>query len=301
MRTLNKKNITIMIIIVVAFSIQLLLIQSIMQNSYLKDIKKNNDKAHLSNSEIQNESNISASSDYIKLTEATSSNTLKDLKSELDNLSTDLNTLQSSSDIQNTKLKSIDSQLNALVTTNNNQNTSISNLQNDNTFVKNFLKAHPVGSIYITTSSTDPSNTYSGSTWVAYAGGRTLVGVGSNAGYSFSAGQTGGEYTHRLSTSEIASHSHNYIGLYMDCNYKTGYIVAQGDLNLVYYLNTSVNPYSAGWATQTFTNSYSSMSDTCVWAVGVQSDYSNTSYTGSSTYHNNVQPYVTVYMWRRTA
>ena len=41
------------------------------------------------------------------------------------------------------------------------------------------LAMYPVGSIYLSTSSTNPSN-FIGGTWVAYGQGRTLVGVGTS-------------------------------------------------------------------------------------------------------------------------
>ena len=80
------------------------------------------------------------------------------------------------------------------------------------------LAIYPVGSIYMSTSSTNPSN-FIGGTWEAYGQGRILVGVGTNGGYTFTAGSTGttigektnplGEYTHVLTANEIASHTHS--------------------------------------------------------------------------------------------
>ncbi len=125
---------------------------------------------------------------------------------------------------------------------------------------------YPVNSIYISTSSTNPSN-YFGGTWVAYATGRTLIGVGSGTdsnseSKTFSGGATGGEYNHTLTEGEIPSHTHN---IQAKTGSGSGYgILVEG---------------SANGATTT--------------------GYIRT--TGSGNSHNNIQPYIAVYIWRRTA
>ena len=71
---------------------------------------------------------------------------------------------------------------------------------------------YPVGSIYISTQSTSPATLFGRGTWVAIEG-RFLIGVGSATDTrsdtrSFTNGQTGGEWTHVLSTEEMPSHTH---------------------------------------------------------------------------------------------
>lgn len=61
---------------------------------------------------------------------------------------------------------------------------------------------YPVGTIYQSTKSTNPS-TFLGGTWTALTG-RMLVGAGAD----FPAGTTGGEKTHTLTISEMPSHNH---------------------------------------------------------------------------------------------
>ena len=56
---------------------------------------------------------------------------------------------------------------------------------------------YPIGTIYQSTKSTDPS-TFLGGTWTALTG-RVLVGAGTD----FPAGTTGGSATHRLTASEL--------------------------------------------------------------------------------------------------
>ena len=60
----------------------------------------------------------------------------------------------------------------------------------------------PVGTIYQSTKSTNPS-TFLGGTWTALSG-RVLVGAGTD----FPAGTTGGEKTHTLTIAEMPSHTH---------------------------------------------------------------------------------------------
>lgn len=67
-------------------------------------------------------------------------------------------------------------------------------------FVQAALQAlHPVGSIYTSTSSTNPGTSFGFGTWVAYGAGRVLIGNG--GGYS--AGATGGS-----ADAIVVSHSH---------------------------------------------------------------------------------------------
>lgn len=65
---------------------------------------------------------------------------------------------------------------------------------------------YPVGSLFISTTSTNPS-TYLGGTWERWGSGRVPVSV-SDTDSDFSAGKTGGEKTHTLTTAEMPSHSH---------------------------------------------------------------------------------------------
>lgn len=74
-------------------------------------------------------------------------------------------------------------------------NTKLSNL---------LLQIYPVGSIYISASSTNPGTLFGG-TWKALDQGRVLIGANS----TYAAGTTGGEFTHTITTSEMPSHTHS--------------------------------------------------------------------------------------------
>lgn len=84
------------------------------------------------------------------------------------------------------------------------------------------------------------------------------------------AGNTGGEYKHTLSVSEMPSHNHKMY------TYNSNYQAGGGtDAKAPVIYNTNVN--------------------------NVGSTNSATLATGSGSSHNNVQPYIVVYFWRRTA
>ena len=78
-------------------------------------------------------------------------------------------------------------------------------------FKDNFLdKTYPVGSIYISTNSTNPSSLFGG-TWTAYAQGRTIIGVGSNGEINYeTAGLTGGNEKVLLAVANLPSHEHSF-------------------------------------------------------------------------------------------
>ncbi|MTC84658.1 hypothetical protein GKS12_03720 [Streptococcus uberis] len=120
---------------------------------------------------------------------------------------------------------------------------------------------YPVGSIFISTSSANPSTTMGG-TWTRYGQGRVLVGVNESDTDFSTAGKTGGEKTHLQTVDEMPSHTHGFRG--------------GGENNYV-----RVEPSS--------TYGYSGNSD------------KTTNATGGNKPFNIMQPYITTYMWLRTA
>ena len=139
---------------------------------------------------------------------------------------------------------------------------------------------YPVGSIYISMNSTDPSTLFGG-TWEAFGQGRVLIGAGTgndgSTSLSFSASTTGGEYRHSLSIEELPSHNHGLesISGYDDMNFING----DGKFHI------QNSDTTVGW-------------DSAVYA---QYYYGVTYNTGSGTSHNNIQPYIVTYMWKRVS
>lgn len=123
-------------------------------------------------------------------------------------------------------------------------------------------KIYPVGSIYISTVSTSPSTLFGG-TWEQIKDTFLLA-----AGTTYTAGTTGGEATHTLTVNEMPSHSH----------YQKRYWGSSGSANQAYT-----------WGTE-FTDAH---------AYGSQIDTTHS--TGGGGPHNNMPPYLAVYVWKRTA
>ena len=125
-------------------------------------------------------------------------------------------------------------------------------------------RIYPVGSIYISTNANFNPQTAWGGTWKKTADGRCLIG----ANDSYPLGSTGGEAQHLLTVDEMPSHRHN-------------------SSRVNWYNNLQTNGVSANQAAQS--------------NLKVDGPDIYTSYTGGSKAHNNMQPYLAVYIWERTA
>ncbi len=119
---------------------------------------------------------------------------------------------------------------------------------------------YPVGSIYMSVSSTSPTTIFGG-TWEQIKDTFLLA-----AGSTYSAGSTGGESEHTLTINEMPSHIHG-VG-YRTNNIATG-------VSGTWYMDPAYSPNKVNGS-----------------AV-IQP-------TGGSQAHNNMPPYLTVYMWKRT-
>jgi len=147
---------------------------------------------------------------------------------------------------------------------------------------------YPVGSIYINaTNSTNPGTLLGFGTWVAFGAGRVPVGFNASDALFNAAEKTGGSkdavvvsHTHTGTTASAGVHNHGSAGL---GNFLTGQ-AASGN---------------QGWtqgAAFTGINSYSTTG-----SAGAHDHTFTTGSAGSSGTNANLQPYITVYMWKRTA
>ena len=131
--------------------------------------------------------------------------------------------------------------------------------------------AYPVGSIYMNASNSDNPSTLLGfGTWAAFGAGKVPVGIDASQTEFDTAEETGGAKTHTLAKTEIPPHQHVYN---MKANI-TGGTTAGGD------------GYNLGMSTY----------NTLQGDIG-----ENSNGTGNASPHNNLQPYVVVHMWKRTA
>lgn len=150
-------------------------------------------------------------------------------------------------------------------------------------------KAYPVGSVYTSTVSTNPATLFGFGTWEALPAGRVLLAQGTASWGTYNAGSEGGEATHTLSLNEIPSHGHtgstNTVGNHqheVQSGYGSGNVVGIQS-NSIYKGNT---PASYGL--------YTTGSGSHTHSVTINA-------TGGGQSHNNMQPYLAVYMWKRTA
>lgn len=152
---------------------------------------------------------------------------------------------------------------------------------------------YPVGSIYMSVNSTSPEILFGG-TWEQVQG-RFLLGMSS----SYPAGSEGGEATHTLTESEIPSHRHTIPSL-------SGSAASDG----AHTHNVSGGAGSGGSSAglESYGSGYSSFRTIYDAAISagnhthsVTTTASNTGYTGSGSSHNNMPPYISVYIWKRTA
>ena len=127
---------------------------------------------------------------------------------------------------------------------------------------------YPVGSIYMSVKNVSPATLFGG-TWTAWGTGRVPVGIDTSQTEFSTVEKTGGAKTHTLTVDQIPSHSHSES-------------ITKTVDNLVGTVGTS-GTRAAVKGTDTETSS------------------PTTGTKGGGAAHNNLQPYITCYMWKRTA
>ena len=145
--------------------------------------------------------------------------------------------------------------------------------------------AYPIGSIYMNTSDpSDPAVILGFGTWASLGAGRVLVGFDATQTEFNASGKTGGAKTHLLTTAEMPAHTHiqdPHTHIQNPHSHPYGTFAARAE-SAVCMTPTG----SAGNLTATATN---------------QNTTAVNNPTGGSTPHNNLPPYLVVYMWTRTA
>ena len=130
--------------------------------------------------------------------------------------------------------------------------------------------------------------------------GRVLLAQGkSQWGTTYTAGSTGGEATHLLTPEEMPRHKHNAVANNENIS-GTAYLQMGNGVRIATGSTTGV--FSAiGSGT---VEGYGSGSRSGTNGLKFNSTHTPTisiSYTGADTAHNNLQPFIAVFMWRRTA
>ena len=141
------------------------------------------------------------------------------------------------------------------------------------TMAQLLLTVYPVGSIYLSVNSTSPASLFGG-TWEQLKD-RFLLG----AGCAYAAGSTGGEAAHTLSINEIPSHAGHLYG-------NAGGVNGKGDAKGAWLKEININ--------SSLTTSYG-------WNYKNNEYYPVNRSLGGGAAHNNMPPYLAVYMWKRVS
>ena len=174
------------------------------------------------------------------------------------------------------------------------------------------LQAYPVGSIYMSVVETNPAELFGG-TWEAIAPGRVLIGAGEyNSSISYTAGEKHGATSRTLTSSNIPKHTHTVEikNTAATHNHKNGVFdeaaPGNGPLSTNY---GAVKVYPTK-------NQAVMAADSSIYGTNTQLYMGYTSETSAVHTHevtvgyygaknpteiSVMQPYLVVYMWKRTA
>ena len=166
--------------------------------------------------------------------------------------------------------------------------------------LSNIMNAvYPVGSIYMSVNNVNPANLFGG-TWVAWGSGRVPVGVNSNDGNFNTVEKTGGAKAisykptgsntgTAISVAQMPSHQHRVVKWN-----KGGTGTAQ---NVGWYDSDA----SSGSRWQVLSGSDGKQKYDCgTTATGSGQAHTHT-FNGTQVTLNTMSPYITCYMWKRTA
>ena len=155
-------------------------------------------------------------------------------------------------------------------------------------FVQTVLQTlYPVGSVYTNaTSSTNPATLLGFGTWTAFGAGKVMIGLDSSDATFSTVGNTGG-------SKDAITVSHTHTATSTDSGHTHSLSISGGSS-----ITGLGGSGSSGW---TGTNSGVTYVSTSGTNSGTANITTSVASSGSSGTNANLQPYVVVYMWKRTA
>lgn len=142
-------------------------------------------------------------------------------------------------------------------------------------------QVYPVGSVYIAVVSTSPATLFGFGTWAAFATGRVIVGFDAAQTEFDVAEETGGAKTVTLTTAEMPVHTHAqdaHTHNFLPRSATSGSVssIVTGTLDTSSAISGANQPH-------------------------VQAATAVNQNAGGGGAHNNLQPYIVAYVWKRTA
>ena len=183
-----------------------------------------------------------------------------------------------------------------------------------------FEQAWPLGSIHMSVLPANPSTTLGGGVWQAWGSGRVPVGVDSAQTEFDAAEETGGAKTVTLTENQIPSHDHaqdphnhaidhnhgavtsSSAGAHSHTLYSRGGGSTSdlGSYPRIKRSSEDASPlYQSSDLMEDGSGSHSHSVDVSAYAGNSSSTTANNQATGGGQAHNNLQPYITCYMWKR--
>lgn len=165
-------------------------------------------------------------------------------------------------------------------------NSTITTINNDiDALTLRLDKIYPVGSIYINASvSTNPATLLGFGTWVSFGASRVLVGLDNANSICDTPEQTGG-----VANTVLPSHNH------------AGTTEVNGDH---YHTHVETRPTGVGSTGGSLLDPFKFILDFISGSTSVSGAHNHnftTTSAGSSAVNKNYPPFITVYMWKRTA
>lgn len=169
-------------------------------------------------------------------------------------------------------------------------------------------ESHPVGSIYLSVDSRNPSAYMGGGKWARWGVGRVPVSVNENDGNFNAVEKLGGVPDVTLDITQIPSHDHGALTGNQDRDHThTGWANANGQHSHTQWISAHRTGIQGGGGLSVADNSYTTSTtwdagshDHTVGTYGAShGHYHGIAPQGGGGSHTNLQPYITCYMWKR--